>query len=168
MRPLAQRVQWLMAQLDTDDADLAEAEIKRSDHSNATRMHDQFGVTWNDPVLFDMVLNTERLSVDTCVQLIKTLLQRDEFAQTDASLALLQGMALSAHVRSALRRQPHTHRADVTVRCIDGRVTLSGIVVDPDERAAVARVTAGVAGVREVDDQLRVMKASRHAGGADA
>lgn len=168
MRPLAQRVQWLMSQLDTDDADLAESEIKRSDHSNATRMHDQFGVTWNDPALFDMVLNTERLSVDTCVQQIKALLQRPEFQQTDASLAQLQGMALSAHVRASLRRQPLTHRADVTVECLDGRVTLSGIVVTPDERAAVEQVAAKVPGVRELHNQLRVMKAARHIGSADA
>jgi cytidylate kinase len=71
MRPLAQRVKWLMEQLETDDAELAEAEIRRSDQSNATRMHEQFGVNWGDPVHFDLVLNTERLSVDTCVQQIK-------------------------------------------------------------------------------------------------
>ena len=46
---------------------------------------------WGDPVLFDMVLNTDRLSVDTCVQQIKGLLVRPEFAETDASRALLQG-----------------------------------------------------------------------------
>ena len=33
-----------MAELDTDDAALAEAEIRRSDQANAARMHEQFGV----------------------------------------------------------------------------------------------------------------------------
>ena len=71
MRPFDKRVQWLMEQLDTDDADVAEAEIRRSDQANAARMHEQFGVHWGDPVLFDLVLNTDRLSVDSCVQQIK-------------------------------------------------------------------------------------------------
>ena len=115
MRPFDKRVQWLMKQIDTDDRGVAEAEIRRSDQANASRMHDQFGVDWNEPVLFDMVLNTDRLSVDTCVQMIKALLARPEFAETEASRALLQGMALSAHVRAALRADEDTDGVDITI-----------------------------------------------------
>jgi cytidylate kinase len=157
MRPFDKRVQWLMEQIDTDDRGVAEAEIRRSDDANAHRMHDQFGVQWNEPVLFDMVLNTDRLSVDSCVQMIRTLLQRPEFAETDASRALLQGLALSAHVRSALRAHDETHGVDITIDAQDGRVTLRGIVADERERAATLQVSAGVPGVGSVDDQLRVM-----------
>lgn len=161
MRPFDKRVDWLMEQIDTDDRGVAEAEIQRSDQANATRMHDQFGVTWNEPVLFDMVLNTDRLSVDTCVQMIKGLLARPEFAETDASRALLQGMALSARVRAALRAHEATDGVDITIDSVDGQVTLRGIVADVDEKAAAAQVCAGVAGVRAVDDQLRVMARSK-------
>jgi cytidylate kinase len=161
MRPFAKRVQWLMAELDTDDVDLAEAEIRRSDHSNATRMHEQFGVDWGDPVLFDMVLNTDRLSVDTCVQQIKALLLRPEFAETEASRALLQNMALSAHVRAALRAHDETHGVDVTIESSSGQVTLRGIVLLAAERTAAEQVAAAVPGVTGVDNQLRVMSKSR-------
>lgn len=161
MRPFDKRVQWLMAQLDTDDRELAENEIRRSDHSNATRMHEQFGVDWGDPALFDMVLNTDRLGVDTCVQQIKALLARPEFAETDASRALLQGMALAAHVRAALRSHEATAEVDVTVEASAGTVVLRGIVVTDEEREAAARVAAGASGVASVDNQLRVMAKSR-------
>lgn len=161
MRPFEQRVQWLMAELDTDDHDLADKEIRRSDESNASRMNEQFGVTWGDPVLFDMVLNTERLSVDSCVQQIKALLARPEFAESPESLALLQGMALSARVRAALRGSEPTEGVDVTIEAVGGAVKLSGIVVSDDERAATEQVTAAVPGVTSVDNQLRVMKMSR-------
>jgi len=161
MRPFDKRVQWLMAQLDTDDRELAENEIRRSDHSNATRMHEQFGVDWGDPALFDMVLNTDRLGVDTCVQQIKDLLARPEFAETDASRALLQGMALAAHVRAALRSHEATAEVDVTVEAAGGTVVLRGIVVTDEEREAAARVAAGASGVASVDNQLRVMAKSR-------
>jgi cytidylate kinase len=161
MRPFEKRVQWLMNELDTDDIELAEAEIRRSDHANATRMHDQFGVHWGDPVLFDMVLNTDRMSVDTCVQQIKSLLARPEFAETEASRALLQGMALSAHVRAALRAHQETSGVDVTIESADAQVTLRGIVLNEGERAAAVQVTAAVPGVKGVDNQLRVMATSR-------
>ena len=44
-RSLAKRVEWLMGQLETDDAPFAEAEVRRSDDAHASRMHDRFGVT---------------------------------------------------------------------------------------------------------------------------
>jgi len=158
MRPLAKRIQWLMAELDTDDARLAEAEIRRSDESNASRMHDQFGVNWGDPVLFDLVLNTDRLTIDTCVQQIKALLARPEFAETPQSLALLKGMALAAHVRSALRGHSETHEVHVTIESGDGQhVTLSGIVLSDKERTLTEKVAAAVPGVASIDNQLKVM-----------
>jgi cytidylate kinase len=162
MRPFDKRVDWLMRELDTDDRELAENEIRRSDHANATRMHEQFGVNWGDPVLFDMVLNTERLSVDTCVQQIKALLARPEFAETDASREMLQGMALSARVRAALRASDATQGVDVSIESTaGGRVALRGIVVSDQERSATERVAATVAGVTAVDNDLRVMASSR-------
>ncbi len=161
MRPMAQRVAWLMKALDTDDADLAEAEIKRSDESNAARMHEQFGVHWGDPVLFDMVLNTERMSVDTCVQQIKSLLTRPEFAETDASRALLLSMALHAHVRAALRANESTREVNISIEGSGDRVELQGIVVSAAERAAVEKVVAAVPGVAAVDNKLHLMTKSR-------
>jgi cytidylate kinase len=161
LRPFEKRVQWLMKELDTDDVEAAEAEIRRSDHANATRMHEQFGVNWGDPVLFDLVLNTDRLTVDTCVQQIVALLARPEFQETEASKALLQGMALSAHVRAALRAHEETRGVDVTIDSVAGKVTLRGIVLNAAEHAAASQVTAAVPGVAEVDNQLRVMSTSR-------
>lgn len=161
MRPLAQRVKWLMTVLDTDDAEMAEAEIRRSDHANATRMNQQFGVDWGDPVLFDLVLNTERLSVDSCVQQIKLLLARPEFAETEASRAMLQAMALHAHVRAALRAHESTHEVDVSIEGSGTLVVLRGIVLRATEREAAAQVAAAVPGVTGVDNQLRVMSTSR-------
>jgi len=161
LRPLAKRVQWLMTELDTDDAELAEAEIKRSDEANAARMHEQFGVIWGDPVLFDLVLNTDRLSVDTCVQQIKALLARPEFAETEASRALLLAMALQARVRAAMRADEATREVDITIEGSGERIVLRGIVVNAAEREAAERVASAVPGVATVDNELRVMATSR-------
>ena len=161
LRPFAKRVQWLMAELDTDDIEAAQAEIKRSDEANASRMHEQFGVDWGDPVLFDLVLNADRLSIDTCVQQIKALLARPEFAETEASRALLRAMALHARVRAALRADEATREVDITIEGSDADVVLRGIVVNAAERAAVERVAAAVPGVAALDNQLRVMGPSR-------
>jgi len=160
-RPLKARVQWLMTKLDTDDTEAAETEIRRSDQAHAARMHEQFGVTWGDPLLYDLVLNTERLSVDSCVQQIRALVGRPEFAETPASTAMLHNLALQAHVRSALRAHESTRGVDVTVESNAGQVVLRGIVADEREKQASGEVAAQVSGVVGVDNQLRTMVGSR-------
>ena len=160
-RPFARRVEWLLAHLDTDDAEFAADEIRRSDQAHAARMHAQFGVTWGDPLLYDLVLNTERISVESCVQQIRALMERPEFSETEASRALLQDLALQARVRAALKTDERTCDVNVVIDSTAGRVALRGIVATAEELAATAQVAATAPGVTDVDNQLRVMTTSR-------
>ena len=160
-RSMPQRVEWLMAQLGIQDADIAEDEIRRSDKAHAARMHDQFGVTWGDPLLYDLVLNTDRVSVDSCVQQIRALAARPEFQESEASRAVLKDLALTARVRSALRANEATREVDIHIESCGGCVKLSGLVLRDGERAAVKRVVAAVEGVSEVKNQVRAMKPMR-------
>jgi cytidylate kinase len=160
-RSMARRVEWLMGELETDDAQFAETEIRRSDDAHATRMHDRFGVTWGDPVLYDLVLNTDRLSVESCVEQIRCLASRPEFAETAQSRALLANMTLEARVQASLKDRAQTRDISITVEADNGRVTLRGIVLNAQERAQTEDVTSVVPGVSGVDNQLRVMTPSR-------
>ena len=160
-RPFGKRAAWLREQLGSGEANDAEEEIRRSDRAHAARMHAQFGVTWGDPLLYDLVLNTDRISVESCAEQIASLSRRPEFAETEASRAILRNMSLEARVRSALRADKATQSVDVTVASDAGRVVLSGMVLDADELPAAARVAAAVPGVVAVDNQLRVMARSR-------
>lgn len=160
-RSLEKRVEWLMGDLETDDAAFAEAEIRRSDQAHAARMHAQFGVTWGDPVLYDLVLNTDRVTVDSCVEQIRQLVQRPEFAETPESRALLKNMALQARVKAALKEQAETSDIRVTVDVNQGEVVLRGIVLNSEERAQTEAVAAAVTGVTGVHNQLRLMATSR-------
>lgn len=160
-RSLEKRVEWLMAHLETDDAEFAEAEVRRSDHAHASRMRDQFGVTWGDPVLYDLVLNTDRVSVESCVEQIRALVRRPEFAETAQSRGLLANMALEARVRAALNDHAATRDIQITIEASEGRVALHGIVLNAEERLQTESVAAVVRGVAGVDNQLRLMTTSR-------
>jgi hypothetical protein len=150
-----------MEHLQIDDEAFAEAEVQRSDHAHASRMHQRFGVNWGDPLLYDMILNTDRLSVDSCVQAIRQMLQRPEFAETAASRAKLHDMTLEAHVRAALKAHPATHAVDITLEANAGALVLRGIVVTAEEHAQAGIVAAGVPGVGAVDNQLRLMSGKK-------
>ena len=160
-RSFEKRVAWLMEHLETDDRDVAEAEIRRSDAAHANRMHQQFGVTWGDPVLHDLVLNTDRLSVATCVEQIKLLISRPEFQETPESYAKLADLTLQARIRAALKDRVATQNVNVTIDCVNGTVTLRGIVVNAHERAETEKAVAAVAGVISVSDELHLMGTSR-------
>jgi cytidylate kinase len=160
-RPLPLRVQWLMEHLGTDDRESAEAELRRSDAAHAARMNAQFGVTWGDPLLYDLVLNTERLSVDTCAEQIRQLAARPEFQETPDSRAALTSLALSARVRAALKANDSTRDVDVHIESRDGGVTLTGIVVNEQEKAEAERVAGTVVGMDKVDNKLGLMSVTR-------
>ena len=160
-RPLKKRIEWLMEHFDMDDAEFAENEIRRSDAAHASRMHHLFGVTWGDPVLYDLVLNTERISVDSCVEQIWTLVNRPEFRETDASRAMLANMTLQAHIQAALRGHAATNQTRIIIEPNDGRVTLRGILLDADERREAEKTVAAVPGVVSIDSQLRLMSDSK-------
>jgi len=160
-RSFNKRVEWLMNHLETDDREFAESEIRRSDNAHAARMHQQFGVTWGDPVLYDLVLNTDRLSVHSCVEQIRQLTGRPEFQESEASRQLLANLALAARVRAALKANESTQDVNITIEAQGSRVVLSGIVVNPHEQAEVDKVTAQVKGVASVDNRLRLMSPTR-------
>jgi cytidylate kinase len=160
-RPFEQRVAWLMDNLGTDDEEFARTEIRRSDDAHATRMHSLFGVTWGDPLLYDLVLNTDRMSVESCTQQILQLAGRPEFQETAASRAMLADLALAAAVRGTLRNHEATREVNVDIEGQSGHVVLRGIVIDEREREEAGRIAAGVPGVASVDNQLRLMSVYR-------
>lgn len=160
-RSFDRRVDWLMSHFETDDRDFAEDEVRRSDHAHASRMHELFGVTWGDPLLYDLVLNTDRLSIESCVQTIRQLVDQPEFAETPESAAQIAGMAIEAHIRSALRTNEQTHGVNITIECRHGQVVLSGIVISEQERQLAEQLAAAVRGVASVDNRLRVMRMPR-------
>jgi cytidylate kinase len=160
-RSFDQRLAWLMDHLGTDNREAAETELRRSDTAHAARMNAQFGVTWGDPLLYDVVLNTDRISVDSCVEQILQLSRQPEFQETAESRAVLEGLALSARVRAALKANESTSNVDVHIDSRDGRVALNGIVVNEKEKAEAERVATTVAGVGKVDNRLSLMSITR-------
>jgi len=160
-RSMSKRVEWLMNHLETDDREFAENEIRRSDHAHASRMHQQFGVTWGDPVLYDLVLNTDRLSVHSCVEQIRQLTTRPEFQESEESRKLLANMTLAARVRAALKSHEPTQDVNITIEARSGRVVLSGIVLNPTEKDEVEKIVSQVTDVSGVESKLRLMSPTR-------
>ena len=153
--PLETRVQRMMERLSTDNRETVENEIQMSEeaHTAITKRH--FGVNWRDPELYDLVLCTERLSVEECVDEIDGMMKRKCFQETDDSRRMVDNLATEWAVRSALRRDDRTSRTHITVEADSGTLRLLGVVDTQTELNAAGELAAGVEGVKQVDNQLK-------------
>lgn len=160
--PLALRARRIMERLGMDDAALAQAEITRSDATHAATMQRRFGIDWQDAAHYDLVLNTERLSVEDCIEQIKALTRHPAYQETAESRAKLLNLALSAHVQAALKKDTLTHGIRISIDVHDGghagNLILRGIVLSDEEKRKVEALVARHPGVSAVENQLRVMK----------
>ena len=157
--PLELRITRMMERLNTENRETVENEIHLSEeaHTAITRRH--FGVNWRDPEHYDLVLSTERLSVEECVDEVESLMRKPRFQETPESIRLVDNLALEWSVRAALRRDSRTTAANFTVEAADGVVSLRGVVDTAAEAQAAAEVAAS-AGALSVDNQLRPASAA--------
>jgi len=159
--PLELRTRRIMERLGIDDPELAQAEIKHSDAAHAAAMLSRFGIDWQDSTHYDLVLNTERVSVADCIEQITALSKRPAFQETAESHAELLNLSLSAHLHASLRKNPTTRGIRISIA--DGRngdagnVVLRGIVLNDAERRLVEVLATRSPGVRKVVNQLKVM-----------
>lgn len=153
--PLETRIQRMMERLATDNRETVENEIQMSEeaHSAITKRH--FGVNWRDPELYDLVLCTERLSVEECVDEIDGMMQRKCFEETTDSRRMVENLSNEWAVRSALRRDERTSRTHITIESDNGTLRLLGVVDTQTEAEAAGEVARTVEGVKQVDNQLK-------------
>lgn len=159
--PAMKRAEVLMDRINIEDKNIALREIEKSDAAHTQTMMHLFHTGWEDPLLYDLVLNTAHLSVDDCIAVVKQLLATETFRETPESLAKLNDMRLRAKVRAAIQADDRTNRPSPTFE-VDivpgtGQVVLSGAAFDHGFSRDAESVVLGVEGVVSVDNQLLVI-----------
>ncbi|HEY9531316.1 MAG TPA: cytidylate kinase-like family protein, partial [Burkholderiales bacterium] len=101
--PFEVRLQRMMARLGTNDAQSVAEEISDNDEAHGAIMRRHFSVNYTDPELYDLVLNTQRISVSECIDQVLRLVRSAQFAETEAARERLKDLALHWQVRAALR-----------------------------------------------------------------
>jgi cytidylate kinase len=150
--PMPFRERVIMERMGLEDAAEARSEIERNDAAHAGIMRGMFGVNWENPLLYHVVLNTGSVPVETCVRTIRLLADDPAFQENAASRAVLSDKLIQARVRIVMDALVAGARAGIglDIEVKDGRVTLSGIVSQgSDLTGAIDKIRAidGVAGV---------------------
>src|SRR5258705_718020 len=113
--PFELRKQRMMERVGSPDEAKIADEILQNDESHTAIMKRNFSVQWTDAEHYDLVLNTERVSVKDCVDQVMRLVSSPEFAETEQSRARLRDLALAAGIRAALRVSSRTPDVRITV-----------------------------------------------------
>ena len=148
--PVPVRVQRMMERLDTDDEEFVINEIKLSEEAITAITRRHFGVSWQHSDRYDLVLNTERVSVEECADELMALVQDPAFQETAQSKQMLDNLTLESHVRAALRADQRTAKLQISICADRGLITLAGVDNRDRELLLMAEIAAKVEGVSEV------------------
>ena len=132
--------------------------IRENDLERGGRMEHLYGVDWKAPHLYELVLNTEKVSVEAGAELIVDLARRDEFRATEKSKRTLDNLATASGIRAALKAHRVTRDVDVDIQASNGAILVMGVVGSETEKKSVEKVVRSATGVRKLDSQLQVFK----------
>ena len=162
--PLPFRETVLMERLGLRDAPTARREIMRNDATHNRIMQRLFGIDWQDPSLYAIVLNTARVPVSDCVDNIVRLAESEAFQETAHSHDVLMDELILARVRFALDRRfgPPSMQYGFEANVVGGKVILTGATTDEQLIVEAVRLLQGVEGVTGVTSKIEHIAFTPH------
>lgn len=160
--PMESRIHMIMDQ-EKMKYDTAKEYILCADRSRVEWTRFLYGVTWSDPKLYDLVINLDRIDIDTACAMISSAVSLPHFTVTESALKSLANFALVSRVKLALAENPPARGIEFDVRANDGKLEIFGEVATagvlipyagPSE-ADIASIAKTVEGVKEVKVSLR-------------
>jgi len=154
--PMDFRVRIMMERQGRNNAATVREEIERFDAARARTLRAYFKVDQEDARLYHIVLNTERLSVDACVDAVCRLAEDSRFRETFTSRSAFANKLLEAKISSALVEHISDAMAPlgVSVSVANGRVTLAGTTCSGSLRKLAEKITQAVPGVFQIDNRI--------------
>ncbi len=141
------------------DPDLARKLVRRSDQQRAGFIKYYFDRDWEDPLGYDLIINTERITEETAVQLICDGVADPELQENKAAnKKILKDLIMRKRIEIGLLSSEVVEELNVEVFVKNGKATLTGTAHSEDERQKMLRVAAACPDVAEVIDRLRVIK----------
>ena len=91
--------------------------VRQSDNELGARVRYLYHVDWNDPLLYDLVINTDRMTVAEGAALIERALQNPRYQSSVETMNEIRELNLTTQCRAALLADPDTRPLDVRVVC---------------------------------------------------
>ncbi len=146
-----------LAEIEKIDEKQATRKIQQSDRDSAAYIHSFFHADWNDAALYALLINAEKLSTTTAVQLIIDSGQSREFREgVEKGKEKLADLALVQKVEEKLINELVFDFRHVEVEAEKGVVFLRGAVTSSELKEDCTRMIAAIEGVERVVNELSV------------
>jgi hypothetical protein len=154
------RIEKVMAEKRVD-REVAKKMVDRSDHDKRGFLRYAFDEDWLNPQLYDLLLNTDKLSINSAVKIVEDAAKSDEIKACGRdSVKLLGKLSLHRKVESALLEagitNPHlfmTVEESYVVR-------LYGLVNSSEEKEMVEKIVKETKDVKKITNDLVVFRGS--------
>ena len=134
--------------------------VRESDHERAARVKFLYQVNVDDPLLYDVVLNTQHLMV----RLVQEVVREPRFQTSAASQRELVDLSIAAGVKAAFMANPAIGPRRVFVSASGGYVCLSGTVDAETERKLAQEIVEKMPCVTGVLNEIIAVPRSRSGG----
>lgn len=135
--------------------------IHDSDSERSSRLKFLYNRDWDDPLLYDLLLNTERIDVARGAEIIAHTAKAERFQLTPAGRTAIRDASLAAAAKAALLAHPLTRQLRIVATAKDGALVLSGSVGGEAERTAAEQIVRRLGNftslVNEITTRPRLM-----------
>jgi cytidylate kinase len=154
--PFEMRVKRFLAEKGGDEKQVARL-LRRSDRDSEGFIRTFFDMNWDDPALYDLVLNTEKISEETAVAMVWQSLQSREMREGEIhSREKLANLALAQKVEATLLGILGMEVRHLNAQVENGMVTLRGSVPTSKDKEDCEKAVSALGGVQKVDNQLLI------------
>jgi cytidylate kinase len=135
-------------------AEAALAVVRQTDRERAARVKVLYHVDVDDPLLYDLVLNTERMTAEEGARHLREMLREERLQPTEVSRAGLVDLNVAIQARALFMADPTLSQRQLLVSSNRGAVSLSGSVIGPEESRKAEGLVVGITGVRSVANDI--------------
>ena len=143
------RIRSAMARV-TLKREAAIAHIHHVDEDRARWARFLYGVDWQEPTQYHLILNLGQLSVASACGTIACMAEMEEFRPSAEGLRQLEDLRIGCKVWAALARNPDTRSAAIQVTAHEGEVVISGTVPSAAFLETITKIATQVEGVTSV------------------
>jgi hypothetical protein len=131
--------------------------MEKSDHERESFIKFAFHRDWENPELYDIIINMENLTVTVAADMILCAARAKEARGHAGDVTnSLDMMGLGVRVRAALAEAGFPSSYISVLVNAPGKVRLTGLVQYPRDKSAVERTALKVKGVESVENKIKV------------
>jgi cytidylate kinase len=136
----------------------AEKMIRKSDHERRGFLRFSFHMEWNDPSLYDLVINTEKFGAEGAGNLILDALKSQRIQECSLNaLESMERMSLMKRVEAALLKEQFSFTQFHVEAPEKGTVQVYGYTSTADNKKRMLETVRKVPGVSRIVDEVGVL-----------